>query len=87
MDLTDLPLIAAFSAGLIAFILFFRPFFGKTKDFWECVAYSLKPDFFSWLDRDLDRDFGKSMKLGFFLFLCTMAGVVAYAIADSYLQP
>jgi hypothetical protein len=50
-------------------------------------GFSLKPDFFSWLDRDLDRDFGKSMKLGFFLLLCTIAGFVADSIVDAYLQP
>lgn len=57
MDSGDLPLIAACLAGIIAAFLFFRPFFGKSKDFWECVSYSLKPDFFSWLDKDLQRDY------------------------------
>lgn len=38
MDFTDLRQIAAISARLFSFVLLFRPFFGKSKNGWECVA-------------------------------------------------
>jgi hypothetical protein len=56
----------------------FKLFFGDKADFWECVKYGIKPNFFSWLDKDLQQDCGKSMKRGIYVLLCAGAGYAAY---------
>jgi hypothetical protein len=87
MTITDLPKAAATASGILAFVVLFKPFFGKKKDFWECVIYSLTPNFLSWLDNDLQRDYGKSMKLGFFILLCVIAGFLGYTAVDVIIAP
>ncbi len=74
----NLPLIAAVGVGLLTFVILFRPFFGEKKDFWDCVFYSLMPNFLSWLDKDLQQDYGKSFKLGFFFLLCGGTGFIVH---------
>lgn len=86
MTQDNLPLIAAVGVGILAFAILFKPFFGKKKDFWECVGYSLKPDFLSWMDKDLQRDYGKSMKLGFFFLLCGAAGFIAHSAVEALIK-
>lgn len=81
-----LPLLVGWVVGLAAFAALYRPFFGVEKDFWECVWYSLKPDFMSWLDKDLQRDFGKSLKLSCFLFLVIGGGWLAKFITEGALR-
>ena len=79
-------LIAALGVGVLTFAILFKPFFGEKKDFWECVGYSFKPDFLSWLDKDLQRDYGKSMKLGFFFLLCFGAGFIAHSAVEALMK-
>ncbi len=62
--------------------MLFRPFFKTTQHFWECVKYGLKPDFISWLDKDLQRDYGKSMRLGFYITFVFVAAFVAFGIVE-----
>ena len=81
VDMSDPTILFAIAAGGLAFALLFRPFFGAKKDFWECVAYSFKSDFVSWLQKDLQRDYGKSMKLGFFLLLVIGTGWITRGLA------
>jgi hypothetical protein len=73
------------ASGVVAMVatILFKLFFENRAEFWECVKYGLKPDFFSWLDKDLQRDYGKSMKLGFYIALCAGAGLVAYYSVES----
>jgi hypothetical protein len=78
---------AALVTGVISFALLYKPFFGKEKDFWECVGYSLLPDFISWMDKNLQRDYGKSLKLGCFLAICIGAGYVAHTISNKLVVP
>ena len=80
------PVVVGISFGLIALALLFRPFFGDKKDFWDCVGYTLKPNFLSWLDKDLQRDFGKSAKLSVFLLIGAGCGFLAYAIVDNIMS-
>ena len=82
----NLPLVAAVTVGIITFSILFKPFFGEKRDFWECVGYSLKPDFLSWLDKDLQRDYGKSMKLGIFILFCVGAGFLAHVVVESLVK-
>ncbi len=77
---------AAVGAGIITFGVLFKPFFGEKNDFWECVCYILKPNFISWLDKDLDRDYGKSFKIGIFFVLCVGAGFLAHCIMMSIIS-
>lgn len=78
---------AALATGAIAFALLYKPFFGKEKDFWECVGYSLLPDFISWMDKNLQRDYGKSLKLGCFLAICIGAGYIAFSVTGKMIVP
>lgn len=82
----EFPLVVGISCGLMVLALLFRPFFGDKKDFWECVCYSLKPNFLSWLDKDLQRDYGKSTKLGVFMIIGVGCGFLAYALVDNILS-
>ena len=66
--MSDIPIPIAMVFSILAFILLYKPFFGKKNDFWECVMYSLTPDFFSWMAGNLQKDYGKSLKLSFFMF-------------------
>ena len=84
--MNHLPIIAAMAVGILTSAMLFRPFFGEKKDFWECVGYSFMPDFLSWLAKDLQRDYAKSMKLGIFLLICGGAGFLAYAAVESLLK-
>lgn len=84
--MNHLPLIAAIVVGILTFAILFQPFFGEKKDFWECVGYCFIPNFLSWLAKDLQRDYGKSMKLGIFFLICGGAGFFAYAAAESLLK-
>lgn len=84
--MNHVPLIAAIVVGMITFSILFQPFFGEKKDFWECVGYFFTPDFLSWLGKDLQRDYAKSMKLGVFLVLCGGAGFFAYLAVESLLK-
>lgn len=84
--MNDPSILFAIAVGGLAFGLLFRPFFGAKKDFWECVAYSFKPDFLSWLDKDLQRDYGKSMKLGFFLLLVVGSGLITHSIVEKLMS-
>lgn len=86
MTSDNLPLVAAVSVGVLTFVILFKPFFGKKKDFWECVVYYLKPNFFSWLDKDLERDYAKSMKLGLFLLLCFGAGFITHSGVEMLME-
>ena len=84
--MNDIPLIAAIVVGLLTFAVLYRPFFGEKKDFWECVGYCLVPNFLSWLAKDLQRDYGKSMKLGIFFAICIGAGFLAHEAVASLLK-
>ena len=79
----DLPVIIGILCGLLVLALLFRPFFGEKKDFWECVGYILKPNLLSWMDKDLQRDYGKSAKLGVYLLAGGLCGFLAYAFFKS----
>ena len=70
-------------AGAVVATALFKAFFDSKADFWECVKYGFKPDFISWLDKDLQRDYGKSMKLGFYILVCGGAGYAGYAVIAS----
>ena len=76
--MNSLPLIVAIVVGIITFAVLYQPFFGEKKDFWECVGYCLMPNFLSWLAKNLQHDYGKSMKLGIFFALCFLAGFLAH---------
>lgn len=75
-------IVAAIAFAMVATILF-KLFFNDRADFFECVKYCLKPDFFSWLDKDLQRDYCKSLKFGFYISICAALGFVAYLCVDS----
>lgn len=77
----------ALVTGAITFALLYKPFFGKEKDFWACVGYSFLPDFISWMDKNLQRDYGKSLKLGCFLALSIGAGFIAFFVINKINNP
>ena len=75
-------IVASVVVAMVATILF-KPFFGDKAEFWECVKYGIKPNFFSWLDKGLQQDYGKSMKLGFYILACAGSGYAAYLGVES----
>lgn len=81
-SINTLPCILGVISSIVAAVLLYRPFFGDEKDFWECVGYWLKPDFLSWADGSLHKDYGKTMKLGFFMLLVIGCGFMVAAIVD-----
>lgn len=72
--------------GLLLFWALYKPFFGEERDFWVCVGYTLKPDIISWFDKDLQRDYGKSMKLGIFLFIVIGSALLFYNFTNTYVE-
>lgn len=78
--MNHLPLVVGILASIITGSFLFRTFFDGFKDFLECVGYGLKPDFSSWIDKDLHRDYAKSMKLGMFLLMTALPGGFAYVV-------
>ncbi len=56
-------LAVAIAAGLVTLVLLFKPFFGGSEDFFECLRYSLQPDFFSWIQGEWAEDFWAELKL------------------------
>jgi hypothetical protein len=80
-----LPYIIGMATAMITWLLLVKPFFGKEKDFMECVMYSLTPDFISWLDNDLQRDYTKSFKLSCFFILVLGAGIIAWLVSDYFI--
>ncbi|NJK90386.1 MAG: hypothetical protein HC904_00265 [Blastochloris sp.] len=78
-----IPFFSGLIASAISFTLLYKRFFGTENDFWECVFYAFKPDFFSWMDKDLQKDYGKSLKLGFFLAIVFGAGFLTYLIVEA----
>jgi hypothetical protein len=71
--------------GIAVFALLYRPFFGEEDDFWECIEYSFKPDLWSWLNNDLQRDYGKSLKLNFFFAIVIGCGIFgAYIVLSIF---
>jgi hypothetical protein len=75
-------IVGTIASAVIAVILF-KPFFGDKADFWDCVKYGIKPNFLSWLDKDLQQDYGKSMKLGIYILCLAASGYVAYLAIES----
>ena len=85
-EATIIPWLAAVGAGLLTWLILYKPFFGKEEDFWECVTYIFTPNFISWLQKDLQRDYGKSLKLGGFFLLVYGAGFLTYHIVSACLS-
>ena len=75
-------IIGIISSAVVA-VIFFKAFFEGKAHFWECVKYGIKPDFFSWLDKDLQRDYSKSMRLRFYILLCVGSGCATYLVIES----
>lgn len=67
----------------ITFALLYKQFFGAEGDFWECVEYYIKPDFFSWVDKYLQRDYGKSFKLSLFFIIVLGMGILAALVVQT----
>jgi hypothetical protein len=86
MTMNILPLACGLTCGLIALFTLFRPFFGDKRDFLECIEYTLKPNFLSWLDKDLQRDYGKSTKLSIYLIIGIGSGYLAYVFVDKLMS-
>jgi hypothetical protein len=68
---------AAAAVGLIIAVLLWKPFFRDGSGFWECVKYSLKPDWISWWQGEGMEDWWCSLKLGVWLFLSLGCGILA----------
>jgi hypothetical protein len=72
-----LPAIVGILTSIVAAPFLFRLFFDNFKDFLESVGYAFKPDFLSWMDKELHRDYSKSMKLGMFILMSAAPGCFA----------
>jgi len=81
-----LPLVAALIAVTFAAPIAFKLFFSGSKEFWECVRYSFKPDFFSWMDNELQRDYGKTLKLSIFISVLLFIGLLTSAFVDGLMN-
>ncbi len=60
-------LAVAIVAGLSTLVLLFKPFFGGSEDFFECLRYSLQPDLLSWIQGEWGEDWWAEMKLSAWL--------------------
>jgi hypothetical protein len=78
-----IPFISGLAASVVSFVLLYKRLFGAEDDFWECLYYAFKPDFFSWMNKDLQRDCGKSLKLGLFLLVVFGSGFLTYSIVKA----
>lgn len=80
-----IPLIVALVAVGFATPLAFKLFFSGSEEFRECLRYGIKPNFLSWLDNDLQRDYAKTFKLNLFGGVLIFIGVLVYSLVDGVL--
>jgi len=80
-----IPIIVALIAVAFATPLAFKLFFSGSEEFRECLRYGIKPNFLSWLDKDLQRDYGKTLKLNLFGGVLIFIGLLVYSLADGVL--
>lgn len=81
-----LPITAAILTSGFMFFILFRIFFDDADDFWESVKYSFTPDIFSWMNGELQRDFGKSLKLGIYILICGGSGYGVFLAVQSFVN-
>lgn len=64
--------------GVVFAVLLFKPFFKNWSGFWDCVKYSLKPDWISWFQGEGMHDWCAELKLGAWLIISLMCGILSY---------
>ncbi len=65
-------------AGLVTLTLLFKPFFGGSEDFLECLKYSIQPDIFSWIQGEWGEDLWAELKMGLWLGCAFGVGLGVY---------
>ena len=68
----------ALVGGLVAWALF-RPMFGTTDEFIDCVRFWLTPDAYSWFRGEGPEDSWAELKLWLWLVVSGAMGAVTYA--------
>ncbi len=80
---TNLPQIGsqtwvAAGVALACAALMFKPFFKDWSGFWSCIVYWLKPDWISWFQGEGVEDWWGELKLGAWIGLSALVGVLVY---------
>lgn len=75
-------LVVAILAGLTTLALLFKPFFGDSDGFLECLRYSIQPDMLSWLQGDLGEDIWAEIRLGLWLGCGLAVGLAVHVGLD-----
>ena len=70
--------VMAVAAALVAGRYLFRFLFEDAEDFHECVRYAFTPNIVSMFRGDYANDVAKSFKLGLYLTLMTVAGILTH---------
>lgn len=86
MSVDHLPKVLGIFTSIVTGAFLFRLFFDNCKDFRGCVGYALKSDFLSWINKELHRDYAKSMKLGMFGLMAAVHGYFAYIVVRTSLN-
>lgn len=69
----------AILAGVATLVLLFKPFFGGSEDFFDCLRYTFQPDMISWIQGEWGEDFWAELKMGAWLACGFAAGAATYA--------
>jgi hypothetical protein len=64
--------------GVAFAALTFKPIFKDWSGFWYCIRYWLKPDWISFWQGETAEDWWAETKLGFWIALSAVFGVLAY---------
>ncbi len=68
----------AILAGLATLALLFKPFFGGSDDFLDCLRYFFQPDLLSWIRGEWEEDWWAELKLSAWLFCGAAVGFGVY---------
>ena len=68
----------AVGIGVVFAALLFKPFFKDWSGFWDCVKFWMKPDWISWFQGEGVEDWWAEMKLGVWIVLSAVCGVLSY---------
>lgn len=70
--------VVAILAGVLVLVGLFKPFFGGTDGFLECLRFWFTPDVVSLFRGEWGEDQWAEMKIGFWLFLGVISGLAVY---------
>jgi hypothetical protein len=65
----------AILAGVATLALLFKPLFGGSEDFFDCLRYTFQPDIFSWFRGEWGEDLWAELKMGAWLGCAFAAGM------------